>query len=186
MIRWKGQRDLIALRKKIPPFPEILALYAIIVFLIYGWAILAFFWKVPSWLYFLPLGDIIAILSYTLVSSFFESAILLLIFLLISLILPSKWLADHFVVRGGLIICILTFWMALLTLVTLIQLPTGDDLVSFGLAAFLTIGLAIFAADRLSALRKLMIAVSDRSMVFLYVLIPLSVVGILVILVRLL
>lgn len=177
---------MIAPRKKIPPFPEILALYATIVFLIYGWAIVTFFWKVPSWLYFLSLGDIIAILCYALASSLVESTLILLIFLLIGLILPSGWLADNFVVRGSLIICILTFWMALFTLVTLIQLPTSNDLISFGLAAFLTIAVAIFAADRLSALRKMMIALSDRLTVFLYVWLPLSVMGILVLLVRLL
>lgn len=176
---------MIALRKKIPPFPEILALYATIVFLIYGWAILTFFWKVPSWLYFLSLGEIGAVLSYTLASSLFESTMILLIFLLVGLVLPSKLFVEKFIVRGSIIICILTFWMALFNLITLIQLPTSNDFISFGLAAFLTIGLAIFAADRSAAVRKMMIALSDRLTIFLYVWLPLSVVGILVLLARL-
>jgi hypothetical protein len=186
LLFWKGHRSLIALRKKIPPFAEILALYATIVFLIYGWAILAFFWKVPSWLYYLSLTDILAILSYALASSFVESAVILLIFLLAALSLPSRWLADKFIVRGSLTFCILTFWMALFNLVTMIQLPTSDDLISFGLVAFLTIGLAIFVADRLSALRKIMTVLSDRLTIFLYLWLPLSAMAILILIVRLL
>lgn len=177
---------MIAVRKKLPPLHDILNLYATIVFLIYGWAIVAFFRKLPSWLYFLSLQEIGAILCYVLVSSLFESMTLLFLFLLAGLIFPSRLFVDKFVLRGTIIICILTFWMALFNLITLIQLPTGEDLISFGLATFLTISLAIFAADRISAVRKMMLALSDRLTVFLYVWLPLSVVGILVLIVRLL
>ncbi|MGZ9165439.1 MAG: hypothetical protein ACXW4U_09705, partial [Anaerolineales bacterium] len=112
-----------ALRNKIPPFHEILALYATIVFLIYGWATITFFWKVPSWLYFLGLEEIAGILSYTFASSLLECTIILFIFLFASLVLPSKWLYNKFAVRGSLMVYALTFWVVLFTLNSLIQLP---------------------------------------------------------------
>src|SRR6266498_944303 len=106
----------VVLKEKIPPPHEISSLYATIVFLVYGWTSLAFFWKVPSWLYFLNLGEIVSILAYVLSSTLLESLIILLLFLLASLVLPASWLRNKFVVRGSIIFYSLTFWVILLTL----------------------------------------------------------------------
>lgn len=163
-----------------------MALYAAIVFLIYGWAITIFLWKVPSWIYFLSLGEIAAVLSYTLASCLLESTIILFLFLFVGVILPRNWLADKFVVRGGIIFYILTFWVALFHLTTLIQRPTSNDIIKFGFLAILTIGLAIVVADRISFVQNILLALGDRLTVFLYLWLPLSAVGILVILFRIL
>ena len=163
-----------------------MALYATIVFLIYSWAIIAFFWKVPSWLYFLNLGEIGAVLSYTLASSLLECTVLLFIFLLAGIVLPSRVLFDKFVIRGSIIIYILTFWMALFNLVTLISLPTSSDLISFGVIALLTISVVIFISERIPAFQKLLTALGDLLIIFLYLWLPLSLVGILVIALRIL
>jgi hypothetical protein len=146
---WKDQLDLIALRNKIPPLHEILALYATIAFLIYGWAIITFFWAVPTWLYFLSQGEIAAILFYTLASSLMECTIILLLFLFASLVLPSNWLYNKFAVRGSLFIYSLTFWVVLFTLNSLIQLPTTSDVISCGIGVLVTSALAIFLAERI-------------------------------------
>ena len=176
---------MIAFRRKIPSRDAVLALYAVIVFLIYSWAGLAFAWKVPSWLYFLSLGEIAAVFAYTLVSSLLESTIILSVFLGLALVLPSRLFADKFVVRGSIIIIILTFWVAMFNLVTLIQLPTTNDLVSFGTVALLTIALGLVIAERISVLQKILVALGNRLTVFLYFWLPLSALGMLVILFRL-
>jgi len=177
---------LIALRKKIPPLHEILALYATIVFLIYGWASITFFWKVPSWLYFLSLGEIAAILFYTFASSLLECTIILLIFLFASLVLPTKWLYNKFAVRGSLIVYTLTFWVVLFTLNSLIQLPTTIDVITFGIGVLVTSVLAILLAERFSFVQRLVITVGNRLTIFLYLWLPLGLIGILVIIFRIL
>jgi len=177
---------LIALRKKIPPLHEILALYATVVFLIYGWASITFFWKVPSWLYFLSPGEIAAILSYTFASSLLECTIILLIFLFASLVLPTKWLYNKFAVRGSLIVYSVTFWVVLFTLNSLIQLPTTSDVITFGIGVLVTSVLAILLAERFSFVQRLVITVGNRLTIFLYLWLPLSLVGILVIILRIL
>ena len=182
----KGIPILTALRKKIPPLDEILAVYGTIVFLIYGWASITFSWKVPSWLYYLSLAEITAILSYTLASSLLECTIILLLLLLLAFLLPSKWLVDKFVTRASIIVYLLTFWVALFNLSTLIQLPTSRDLIFFGGIAILTIGMAIVIADRILPFQRLMTALGNRLIVFLYFWLPLSALGILIILVRIL
>ena len=185
-ILWKGHLDLIALRKKIPPLHEILTLYATIVFLIYGWASITFFWKVPSWLYFLGPGEIAAILSYTFVSSLLECTIILFIFLFASLVLPSRLLYNKFAVRGSLIVYSLTFWVVLFNLNSLIQLPTTSDVITFGIGALVTSALAMIIVDRISLVQRLVISLGNRLTIFLYLWLPLSLLGIVVIIFRIL
>lgn len=181
----KGPPDLTALRRKIPPLPEILALYGTIVFLIYGWATITFFWKVPSWLYFLSVQELAAIFSYTLASSLFESTLILIIFLCVGILLPARIFADQFTVRGSVIIYILTFWAAMFNLITLIQLPTSNDILAFGLVTLLTMALGLVTTERFPAMQKLLVGLGTRLTVFLYLWLPLSAVGILIILSRL-
>lgn len=177
---------MIALRKKIPPLHEILALYATIVFLIYGWASITFFWKVPSWLYFLSLGEIVAILSYTFASSLLECTVILFVFLFASLVLPPGFLSNKFAVRASLIVYSLTFWVVLFTLNSLIQLPTTSDVITFGLGVPVTSALAILLSERISFVPGLVTAVGNRLTIFLYLWLPLGLLGILVIIFRIL
>ena len=175
-----------SLRKKIPPLHEILPLYATVVFLIYGWGGITFFWKVPSWLYFLSLEDIAAILSYTFASSLLECTIILFSFLLASVVLPSRWLYNKFAIRGSLIVYSLTYCVILFNINSLIELPTTSDVIIFGVGVLVTSALAIILADRIALVQRLVIRLGDRLTIFLYLWLPLSLVGILVIIFRIL
>jgi hypothetical protein len=176
---------LIALRKKIPPYHEILAVYATIVFLIYGWAVVAFIWKVPSWLYFLSVGELMAIFTYTLASSLIESTLILVFLLVAALVLPVQSLSAKFATRGTMIVYVLTIWVALFNLVTLIQLPTANDILSFGMIALLSVLLGLVVTERIPSTQKFLIATGARLTVFLYLWLPLSALGIIMILFRL-
>ena len=175
-----------AIRKKLPPLDEILAVYGTIVFVLYGWTSITFSWKVPSWLYVLSLGEIVSIVSYSLASNLLECTTLLFIFLLLALLLPSKWLRDKFIIRASIMTYILTFWAAAFNLSTLIQLPTTNDLILFAVMACLTLGMAIMIAERVSSFRKFLFSLASRLTVFLYLWIPLSALGILVVVFRVL
>jgi hypothetical protein len=172
------------LHKKIPTLREISSLYATIAFLVYGWTSMALVWKVPSWLYFLNLGEIAVTLAYILSSSLLESAILLLLFLFASLLFPASWLRNKFVVRGSIIFYSLTFWVALFDLSSLIQLPATQDVLAFLIGFPLTAGLGLLLAERLPLLHRFVNDLSDRLTIFLYLWIPLSLAGILIIILR--
>ena len=170
----ESPQSLIALRKRLPPSHEISSFYATIVFLVYGWTSVAVFWKIPSWSYFLSPGEIVVILAYILVSSLFESVLILFIFLLASLVLPSDWLSHRFIVRSSILIFALTFWVALF----------WRDVISFGIGFPLTAGLGILLADRTPRVWRLILFVSDQLIVFLYLWLPLSLIGILIVILR--
>lgn len=180
----ESQSSFSALRKKLPPFHEISSFYATIVFFVYSWTSVAFFWKVPSWRYFLSSGEIVVVLAYILASKLLESLLILMVFLLASFVLPSGWLSDKFVVRCSIVIFAFTFWVTLFDRNSLAQVPTNRDVLSFVFGFPLTAGLGILLADRMPLVRRFMAFVSDQLIVFLYIWLPLSLIGILIVFLR--
>jgi hypothetical protein len=89
-----------SLLQRFPNISAILPVYAVIAVPIFGWTITFWLWKLPSWLKFLTLGEIAAILSYALMIAFFESMLICGLLLLLCFLLPSQAFRDRFVVRG--------------------------------------------------------------------------------------
>ena len=174
----------IALREKLPPFQEISSFFATIVFVVYGWTSVAFFWKVPSWMYFLSASEIVVIFAYLLVSSLLESAVILIVFLVAGLALPADWLRNKFVVRSSIIFFSLALWVALFDMGSPAPIPTDRDMLSFFVGFPLTAGLGILSSIRLPSVDRFMTFVGDQLIVFLYLWIPLSLMGLLIVLLR--
>ena len=91
------------IKNKLPRLAQVYPVYAIIVILTYGWTIYWALWKLPSWLDFLPLGEIGAIFCYLMATNFIESLLALFGVIILSLILPQKWFRDLFVSRGSVL-----------------------------------------------------------------------------------
>lgn len=171
-------------RKKIPRPYEIWSLYSTIVFLIYGWTSIAFFWKLPSWLKILNGWEIVVVIAYILASNLLESLIVLMLFLLACILLPSAWLRQDLAVRGSLIMCVFTFWTAIFTLNSLIVFPTRMELLLITVGLLASLGLAVFLVGRNAFVRRLMRVLSNRSIIFLYVWLPLSLMGVIIVLIK--
>ena len=154
---------------------------------VYGWTILWFFWKLPSWLFFLNGGEILTAFAYVLVTNLLESLAVLSAPILLGLALPRRWFCDVFAVRGTTVALLGLAYMIYLAN----QFQTKEDYPSLSLKpwsvvlAMVLIALGVFFSGRVSVLRKVVEALSDRATVFLYLSIPLSLVSLLVILGRL-
>ena len=156
-------------------------------FLVYTWTLFTSFWKLPSWLFFLQVGEILSIYAYAFVVNFIESMLLLLIVLLPVIFLPRKWWTDAFIPRGFALILIIlgsaTLHMALYR--------TPDTRATFIQGQFLwwtgTLLLALlltWLAGRVKWLRSALENVADRFVVFLYIYLPLTLVALLVVVAR--
>lgn len=172
---------------RIPKLGEIAQVYAVNVTVVYGWTILWFFWKLPSWLYFLNGGEILTAFAYMLVTNLLESLAVLSAPILLSLALPKKWFFDLFVARGASLTTLgLTYMIYLAN-----QFQTKEDYPSLSLKpwsvalAIALITLGVFFGGRVSAVRRAVEVFSDRATVFLYLSIPLSLASLLMILGRL-
>ena len=177
-------RYLVGIREKIPPTHEIASLYSTIVFFVYGWTGVAVIWKLPSWSYILSPGAIVVTLAYIVTARLFKSVVILLIFLSASLLLPASWIRDKFVVRCSVILCSFTLWVVIFTFSTSTHLPDQGDILTFLAGFLITSVFGLLLSERISSVRRFLSLVGDRLIVFLYVSLPLSLVGILIVIIR--
>jgi hypothetical protein len=176
----------LAIFKRFPTWGQVAPVYAVIVLMVYAWTLVWFFWKLPSWLFFLNAGEIALALTYSLATNLLESLAVLCAPLVMSLALPKKWFYDLFVARGAaLAISGLAYMMYLAN-----QFKTKDDYPSITLKHW-TVGLAmvgilliVYLAGRLNLFRKVIELVADRAIIFLYISLPLSLVALVVVLFR--
>ena len=161
--------------QRLPRPQAIVQVYAVIVVLLAGWTITAFLWKVSAWLLLLNLGEILTLFAYAMLSNLLESLLILLLILTISLLFPT--LRAHFVVRGT----ILAFGLigAMMAFVGL-HMQFGMD-IGAGLLLGPIVVLAITAgllnlssASRfVDAVHSAILRLTDRLIIFLYILLPL-------------
>ncbi|MEW5942138.1 MAG: hypothetical protein AB1750_20930 [Chloroflexota bacterium] len=171
--------------KRLPKFADILPVFAVIAVMFYGWSLVVFLWKLPGWLFFLNVGEIAVIFANELVTNLAESLAILLLLLAVCAILPARFLRDDFAARGGI---------AALTVIGAMMLFL-NRVVEKG-AAFNrylywwmlgTVALAVFLAwlgARVKFLRAAVTWLADRLIVFLFVLLPLTALGMIVVIAR--
>ena len=175
--------------KRFPSPGEIIQAFAFIAFLVYGRILYFFAWKLPSWLVNLKLGEIFSVLSYSLVFAFLECLGLTLILLAICFVLPSKWFRNEFVARSTWLIIV---WLVSIMIYFARMSSLGTDLgltvvdymypwiiVTLGIAA-----LAGFASTRIRVMRTAALWFADRAIIFLFIFLPASLIGLIVMVFR--
>ena len=172
--------------KRFPKRSATLPVFAVIAVPIFGWTLLSWLWKLPSWMNFLTPGEIGAIFFYATLTAFVESLLVLAALLLLCFFLPSQSYRDHFVVRGtwlaaGLTLAILGngVWRGL-TRFTYIEV----SLLLWSVVTLVVIAILTILSTRVRMMARAAEWISDRLIVFLYILIPLSILSMLVVFVR--
>ena len=171
--------------RNFPPLPDLIPVYSVITVMAYGWTLVAALWVLPSWALFLTVSEIFSLFAYIMTASLFESLVAIGALALTAAILPARWLKEDFVVRGTWLTIVLYSAMMIFH-----GLNSGQEggLVRFWnawtLAAIAVAVMAVRLAGRLSALRGLARWLSDQLTVFLYLLLPLSLVSLLVVIGR--
>jgi hypothetical protein len=175
-----------AILRRFPSISTILPVYAVIAVPIFGWTITSWLWKLPSWLNFLTPGEMTAIFFYAILTAFLESMLVCSFLLLLSLLLPSRMFRDQFIVRGTWLAIGLAFsilgngvWRAM-TRFTYTEVP----LILWSAVSFIMIVLLTIISGRVRFMIRTAEWFSDRLVVFLYIVIPLSILSILVVVVR--
>jgi hypothetical protein len=174
-----------SLLRRLPKLDAILPVFAVIAFLAYGRSIYIFLFKLPAWLTFLTLGEILSVLAYGLVVNLLESIAILLPLLVICFILPARFFKDGFVARGT--------WLAVFVLGSILVYfkfysSIGPDFIKYlYLWTGVTLALAVPVASlggRIRCLRAAALWLADRLTVFLFLLVPASLISIVVVILR--
>ncbi len=163
-----------AIFRKLPGWNQILPVYAVIVLILYTWTILWFFWKIPSWLLFMNVGELLSAFSFAMLTDLLESLAVLILVLLPALILPTKWFSEAFTVRGSVLAAGSLGWLGIVAQQFQIKADYPSALIQWSPLALAAIFVLSVLAGMHSGLRKLIASLADRLTVFLFVSLPLS------------
>jgi hypothetical protein len=180
-----GRKMLAKLKNRFPSFQQILAVYGLISLIVYGWTLIWFFWKLPSWEFFMTMGEIAIVLAYAMATNFLESLTVLLMPLFFCAVLPAKWFKDFFLSRGSSLVILGLGYMMYISL----HITSNDDGYPTNIVRLIPIiGLLIlilsFLAGRISLLRKLFEELADRAIIFAYIFLPVGFISLLVVVAR--
>jgi hypothetical protein len=171
--------------KRFPKSHDILQVYAVIAVMFSGWTITAFFRKLPSWLLTLNMGEIFTVFSYAMVTNLVESLVVLLILLTICVLFPHGILRDDFAVRGTILaIGLIGSLIMFLGLHKQFGMENGGRLWNglFGTLLLMVVILGLSIKSRF--VQSAALWISDRLIVFLFILIPLFVLLLVYVIIR--
>lgn len=171
--------DFIGMQKRLPEFQAILQVYAVIAVIFSGWTIVAFLRKIPSWLLTLNMGEIFNLFSYSMFVNLVESLIVLLLLLVACVLLPPRVFRDDFGARGAILsIGVLGSLMLYLRMMMQFGMENVSRLLIPPLVVLLLTAFFLAFSSKLRVARFVRSAalwISDRLVVFLFILIPLFV-----------
>ncbi len=173
------------LKNRLPAFDAIVPVFAVIAFLVYGWTTVIFLWKIPSWIQFLILGEILAVFAYSMTAALLESLAILCVLLVVCLILPARWMRDVFVTRGTTAaVFMLGSIMLYMYRFSVVGYSFISSLLPWTVAGLVLTLLLTFLSARLRGVVRAAAWISDRVTVFLFLLIPISLVSLVVVIYR--
>lgn len=174
---------------KLPTRDQVFPVFSLILFVVFTWALYRMAWQLQSWLYIMNLAQVLILAAYVLAFALVESLVVLGFVLALELALPSRLFRDQFVVQGSLLVGLLSagaillqHHLDLLDNLTLTELALYPLLFLAVLIIFLVIFSVILA--RIRWIARLVNAVADRLTVFSFIYIPLSLIGLAVVIAR--
>ena len=174
--------------KRLPDSKSILGVYAVIVTLVYSWTLFTSFYKLPSWMFYLTIGQILSVYAYSFSIDLVESIVALtgVLFLEFTIFLAMKN-REEFQARSIIFVTVL-LGTSMLRL-TLFK-DYGDinsflrgEVLWWVIALLFGLILAIFAPKN-RVIRNILEGFADRATVFVYIYIPLSLISLIVVLAR--
>jgi len=173
------------LKSRLPTLDAIIPVFAVIAFLVYGWTTVVFLWKIPSWIQFLILGEILAVFAYSMTAALLESLAILFVLLAACLVLPARWMRDVFVTRGTTAaVFMLGSIMLYMYRFSVVGYSFISSLLSWTVVGLVVTLLLTFLSARLRGVVRAAAWISDRVTVFLFLLIPISLVSLVVVIYR--
>jgi hypothetical protein len=174
-----------SLRDRLPAGREMIAVYGLAAIVIHGWTLFGYFYKLPSWYFFMTLGDLLSALAYVMFNCLLECLVIMAALLLASLVLPKKWFRDAFLVTSSSLVLLGLSYMIYIAL----NLPQNSDTYPAGMVRLIPlISLLILAAGfmpaRVPQLRKVIEGLAERAGIFFYIFMPVGLISLGVVLVR--
>lgn len=83
-------------------------------FPVHVWAIISVMRQIPAWILRLSVGDIAAVIAYTLLFTLLETLLLFAGVVIVAMLLPRRWLADRLVPLATTALFVTAIWFVIL------------------------------------------------------------------------
>jgi hypothetical protein len=174
------------IRNRLPARSEILAIFGVVVFVCHSWTMLGFLNKLSSFMLYFNIGEILSIFAYMMASAFLESLALTGILVLLSAVLPSRWLKEGFEFKGFVIVIIAVVTFLLLQSFLTTQYPSTLVLLLGAIALLVVVAMVVSLVQSNPKLRSILLNIQDRFLVMLFIYAPIGILSLVVVLFRIL
>jgi hypothetical protein len=180
-------------RSRLPARREVIGVFGVVLFVVFGWSIRGFLYKVPAFSLYFGLGADLAILCYMFAFALLESLLVTGCLLLLAAILPSRLLKQGFSYKGFIIVFVATIAMIVFEGYYKVDffkdIMGGDDssippFVIGCIVSIIVLAGFLWLSRLQPRLQKIVQAVVDQLSIFTYIYVPLGLIGLLVVIIR--
>ena len=180
-------------RRGMPSRREVLQVFGIVLFAVFGWSIRGFLYKIPSFTLYFGLTANLAIVCYMLVFALLESVLVMAVLLALSILLPGNILKQGFAYKGFIIVVVAA--AAAIVFESWYRVGFFKDLMAgmsymvppllIGFAAAIVLLAVLFWLFRTwPQLQRYAQIIMEQLSIFTYIYVPLGLLGLLVVLIR--
>lgn len=174
--------------ERMPDAKSLLAVYAFIVTMVYSWTLFTSFYKLPSWLFYLSIGQILSVYAYAFYIDLIDSLIALTVILVIDFTIffflkNKEEFQSRSMILAGILLGTSMLRLALFQNYEDITAFLSGELLWWAIAIPLGLVLAAFA-PRIKLVRTIFEGFAERATVFVYIYIPLSLISLVVLFIR--
>lgn len=171
------------IKNRLPDRRAVTLVFSAVIFAVFTWTVRSFIFKFPAYILYLRTWDIVAILADLLTFALLESLLVTGAITGIAILFPQKWLRKGFAYKGFITVVVASIVAIYLKEAMTDKSTTEFFLITFSLSFMLWIGL-ILAAHFWLPLQKVILDLADRFSIFLYLYIPLGLVGVTIFVIR--
>jgi hypothetical protein len=173
---------------RFPERQDILGVYAVVVLLVYTWTLIVSFYKLPSWIYYLTISQIVSIYSYAFLLNFAESILAVITLLALEFTVFSFFKNKVEFLSRSILAASVLLGSSMVRLALYKEYVDSAAFISGEMtwwSVTFLVGLPIvLAAPKNGLIRTILAGVADRALVFLYIYLPLSFIGLIVVIAR--
>jgi hypothetical protein len=169
------------LKERFPPREQIMLVFASIAFPQYTWTTFWVLDYLPSWLKSMTFWETIPINAYAYAWVFLESLVILFILLMLAISMPEKWFRRNFVSKSSLAVWLIFMF----SFATQLKNTNKFDFMAGIKPEIILLVSALISFFLLSKSQKfhdIIISITDRLTVFLYIYIPISAISTIIVL----
>ncbi len=181
------------MRRRLPSRSDILQVFGVILFAVFGWSIRGFLFKIPSFTLYFGLTANLAVLSYMLAFALLESALVMGMLLALSIALPSPVFREGFAYKGFIVVLVAT--VAAIVFESWYRIDFFKDMMAgmtypippfiIGiLVSIAVLALLFWIFHAWPRLQRYAVIVMEQLSIFMYIYVPLGLLGLIVVFIR--